>query len=54
MLLLDLASPPSTKSAVAALVSLFFPLFSPVGEAVYNWIARNRRLMMAGESCKTD
>ena len=31
------------------LVAFFFPLFSPVGEAVYNWIARNRHLMMGGE-----
>ena len=39
---------------IAALVALFFPLFSPAGEAVYNWIARNRHLMKGGESCQTD
>jgi len=39
---------------IAALVAFFFPLFSPVGEAAYNWIARNRHLMMGGESCQTD
>ena len=39
---------------IAALVAFFFPLFSPIGEAAYNWIARNRHLMMGGESCQTD
>jgi predicted DCC family thiol-disulfide oxidoreductase YuxK len=39
---------------IAALVAFFFPLFSPLGEAAYNWIARNRHLMMGGESCQTD
>ena len=39
---------------IAVLVAFFFPLFSPIGEAAYNWIARNRHLMMGGESCQTD
>ena len=39
---------------IAALVAFFFPMFSPVGEAVYNWIARNRHLMMDGERFQTD
>ena len=39
---------------IAAFVAFFFPLFSSVGEAAYNWVARNRHLMMGGESCQTD
>lgn len=36
---------------IAALIALFFPLFAPVGEAAYNWIARNRHLMPGEKTC---
>ncbi len=38
--------------AAAALLVLFFPLFSPVGEAAYNLAARNRNRLVAESQCK--
>lgn len=32
----------------ALLVAFFFPLFNPIGEAVYGWVARNRYLFSVG------
>jgi hypothetical protein len=40
------------RSWVAVFFVLFFsPLFVPVGETVYAWIARNRHRILSGETC---
>ncbi len=39
------------RLVVAALLAFFFPLFSPIGEAVYGWVARNRRRFSNEGSC---
>jgi predicted DCC family thiol-disulfide oxidoreductase YuxK len=38
---------------VVVLLILFSPIASPVGEAVYNWIARNRHRLSVAASCST-
>jgi predicted DCC family thiol-disulfide oxidoreductase YuxK len=40
------------RSWVAIFFVLFFsPLFVPIGETVYGWIARNRHRILSGETC---
>ena len=40
------------RSGVAVFFVLFFsPLFVPVGETAYAWIARNRHRILSGETC---
>jgi predicted DCC family thiol-disulfide oxidoreductase YuxK len=40
------------RSLVAVFFLLFFsPLFDPIGETAYAWIARNRHRILSGESC---
>jgi predicted DCC family thiol-disulfide oxidoreductase YuxK len=43
---------PVRPYAAALLLALFFPLFAPVGEAVYNLVARNRSRLAAESRCK--
>ena len=38
---------------VASLLVFFSPIFAPVGEAVYAWIARNRHRLSAQSTCAT-
>ncbi|MEZ5352922.1 MAG: DCC1-like thiol-disulfide oxidoreductase family protein [Bryobacteraceae bacterium] len=42
------------RVVVAALLGFFFPLFNPVGEAVYGWVARNRRRFSNEGSCAVE
>ena len=43
---------PLPKAAILAAVLLFFsPLFSPVGEAAYAWVARNRHRLGGNSAC---
>jgi predicted DCC family thiol-disulfide oxidoreductase YuxK len=43
------------RSWAAVFFLLFFsPLFVPVGEAAYAWIARNRHRILSGESCAVE
>jgi hypothetical protein len=39
------------KWLAMALVLLFSPLMNPVGEAVYDWIAKNRHRIPGGRFC---
>jgi predicted DCC family thiol-disulfide oxidoreductase YuxK len=39
---------------VVSFLLLFSPVFAPVGEALYAWIARNRHRILTGESCSVD
>ena len=36
---------------VIAFLLFFSPIFAPIGERVYSWIARNRHRILSGESC---
>jgi predicted DCC family thiol-disulfide oxidoreductase YuxK len=52
-----LAAPPARASlyrdcVVLILLAFFFPLFSPIGEAAYNLVARNRHRLSAQPTCK--
>jgi predicted DCC family thiol-disulfide oxidoreductase YuxK len=40
--------------AVGVLLVVFLPPFEPVGQALYNLVARNRRGLEAGAACKID
>jgi predicted DCC family thiol-disulfide oxidoreductase YuxK len=40
--------------AVGVLLVVFLPPFEPVGQALYNLVARNRRGLAAGAACKID
>ena len=51
VLLSGYVSPAFRSVVIAAFVAFFFPLFSPVGEALYDWVARNRHLMPGEKSC---
>lgn len=46
-----LASPMSRAILAAGLVIFFSPVFSPVGEAIYRVIARNRGRLVRGSKC---
>jgi predicted DCC family thiol-disulfide oxidoreductase YuxK len=37
---------------VVALLVFFAPFFAPLGEAVYNWVARNRYRIPTKERCQ--
>ena len=39
---------------VVSFLLLFSPIFAPVGEALYAWIARNRHRIPSGQSCAVD
>jgi predicted DCC family thiol-disulfide oxidoreductase YuxK len=43
---------PYRRISASVLLALFLPVFRPVGEAVYNLIARNRHRLMPGSSCQ--
>ncbi len=43
---------PTRPFAAALLLALFFPLFSPAGEAAYNLVARNRHRLAPDSHCK--
>ena len=43
------------RVVVALLLALFFPLFNPIGERVYDWVARNRyRFSSGGGACAVE
>ncbi len=42
------------RIVVALLLALFFPLFNPIGERVYDWVARNRYRLSSGGSCAVE
>lgn len=51
-----IAAPPDNwqtwrRVVVALTLCLFLPVFKPVGEIVYSWVARNRRRIMPGSTC---
>ena len=53
LLLLTGAISPAAQAAVAAsAIALYFPLFWPMGEAIYQLIARNRHRLPGEKSCK--
>ncbi len=39
---------------VALILAFFFPLFNPIGERVYNWVARNRHRVSTGGACAVE
>lgn len=39
------------RIVVALLLAFFFPLFNPIGERVYDWVARNRYRLSSGGAC---
>lgn len=43
---------PTRPYVATLLLVLFFPLFSPAGEAAYNLVARNRRRLVPDSQCK--
>jgi len=54
-----IAAPPAEAAwyrrvLVALAIAFFFPLFEPVGEAVYNYVARNRYLFSGEGACAVD
>ncbi|MBM3812273.1 MAG: DUF393 domain-containing protein [Acidimicrobiia bacterium] len=50
-----LAAPPMLRVAVMAIAAcFFFPLFEPIGEAAYNWVARNRYRLSSEGACALD
>jgi predicted DCC family thiol-disulfide oxidoreductase YuxK len=42
------------RIAVALPLAFFFPLFHPVGESVYRWVARNRHRFSGEGACAVD
>jgi predicted DCC family thiol-disulfide oxidoreductase YuxK len=51
-----IAAPPATwanwrRLVVAAALVFFLPLFNPIGEAIYNLVARNRHRLSANPTC---
>ena len=51
-----IAAPPESwhtwrRVIVGLTVCLFLPIFKPLGELVYAWVARNRRRIMPGSAC---
>jgi predicted DCC family thiol-disulfide oxidoreductase YuxK len=41
----------SRRILTALLLAFFFPMFDPIGEAVYRWVARNRFRLSGGGAC---
>jgi predicted DCC family thiol-disulfide oxidoreductase YuxK len=39
------------RIVVGLLLAFFFPLFNPIGERVYDWVARNRYRLSTGGAC---
>ena len=39
---------------VASILAFFFPLFNPIGEFVYDWVARNRHRISTGGACAVE
>ena len=39
---------------VAVLLAIFLPPFEPIGQAIYNLVARNRRRLAAGGACSVE
>ena len=51
-----IAAPPGAavwyrRIVVGSLLCFFFPLFNPIGEAAYNWVARNRYRISGDGPC---
>ena len=51
-----IATPPESwqtwrRVVVALTLCLFLPIFQPIGELVYSWVARNRRRILPGSTC---
>ena len=51
-----IAAPPDSwqswrRVVVGLTLCLFLPIFQPIGELVYSWVARNRRRIMPGSTC---
>ncbi len=42
------------RIVVSALLAFFFPLFRPIGEAVYDVVARNRHKLTANSTCEVE
>ncbi|MFN3325480.1 MAG: DCC1-like thiol-disulfide oxidoreductase family protein [Bryobacteraceae bacterium] len=54
-----LAGPPDSyanyrRAGALLIIAFFFPLFSRVGDAVYDLVARNRRKLTPGSTCNVD
>lgn len=54
-----IAAPPNDwawyrRAVVALLLAFFFPVFNPIGEWAYGWVARNRRRFSSGSACAVE
>ena len=42
------------RIVVGLLLAFFFPVFNPIGELVYDWVARNRYRLSSGGACAVE